>query len=47
MRKNGVLNFPDPQLTPGGRLLIRITSDVDPNSPTFKAAQKKCINSSY
>jgi len=46
MRKNGVLNFPDPQLMPGGRLLIRITSDVGPNSPTFKAAQQKCINSS-
>jgi len=32
---------------PGGRLLIRITSDVDPNSPTFKAAQQKCINGSH
>ena len=47
MRKHGVLNFPDPQLMPGGRLLIRITSDVDPNSPTFKAAQQKCINGSH
>jgi hypothetical protein len=46
MRENGVLNFPDPQLMPGGRLLIRITSDVDANSPTFKAAQRRCINTS-
>jgi hypothetical protein len=44
MRRNGVASFPDPQLMPGGRLLIRITSNVDANSPTFKAAQQKCID---
>jgi hypothetical protein len=42
MRKNGVPNFPDPQFMSGGRIAEKITSGVDPNSPTFQAAQQKC-----
>jgi hypothetical protein len=41
MRKNGVPNFPDPQAD--GRLLInRKDLGMDPESPTFKAAEDKC-----
>lgn len=36
MRKNGVPKFPDPQ---GGSMDI---GDADPNSPQFKAAERKC-----
>ena len=39
MRKNGVPNFPDPQ---GGKLIMKQGSGIDPNSPQFQAAQKKC-----
>ncbi len=46
MRKNGVPSFPDPQFMPGGRVLIKITSGVDPNSPRFQTAQQKCSKSS-
>ena len=45
MRKHGVPNFPDPQFISGGRVLEKITSGVDPNSPIFQAAQKKCSDS--
>jgi hypothetical protein len=40
MRQHGVAKFPDPQ--PGGGLLIRAGSGLDPQSPTFKAAEKAC-----
>jgi len=45
MRKHGVPNFPDPQFLAGGRVLEKITSGVDPNSPRFQAAQQKCSGS--
>jgi hypothetical protein len=40
MRANGVPNFPDPQFAPNGGILE--PSGVDPNSPSFQAATKKC-----
>lgn len=45
MRKHGVPDFPDPTFS-GGKIGIRITSnssgDLNPNSPTFQAAQQAC-----
>ncbi len=46
MRKNGVPNFPDPQVLSGGRIGERIPTGAEPNSPPFLAAQQKCSNSS-
>ena len=40
MRANGVPNFPDP--TTGGGIQIRPGSGLNPQSPAFQAAQKKC-----
>ncbi|BCY06091.1 hypothetical protein [Actinoplanes sp. L3-i22] len=40
MRENGVPNFPDPQ--PDGGIAIDSKMGIDPNSPSFQAAQKKC-----
>jgi hypothetical protein len=40
MRDNGVPNFPDPQ--PNGGMMIGQDSGIDPESDTFKAAQRKC-----
>ncbi len=47
MRAHGVPNFPDPtfQSGPGGGTLFRFGgpgSGIDPNSPSFQAAQKIC-----
>lgn len=47
MRSHGVTNFPDPQFkTSGGGFGIKISggpgSGLDPNSPTYQAAQKAC-----
>ncbi len=44
MRAHGVPNFPDPTFNggPGGGLGLRLTPDVNPNSPAFQAAQKIC-----
>ena len=45
MRSHGVPNFPDPEISSGGGVGIRIGgkgSGIDPNSPQFKAAQKTC-----
>jgi hypothetical protein len=47
MRAHGVTNFPDPTFsTSGGGIGIKIGggpgSGIDPNSPTFQAAQKAC-----
>ncbi len=44
MRAHGVTNFPDPQFSNGGGVAIKITasSGIDPNSPTFQAAQQAC-----
>jgi hypothetical protein len=41
MRANGAPSFPDPV---DGRLQLQVKpgSDLDPNSPTFQAAQKAC-----
>lgn len=39
MRAHGVSDFPDP--SPGGELNLN-ASDVNPNSPTFQAAQRTC-----
>ena len=46
MRANGVPNFPDPQFLSGGRIAVKLApgSGVDPNSPTFQAAARKCGN---
>ncbi len=40
MRENGVPNFPDPQ--PDGSIRLDSKMNLDPDSPTFQAAQKKC-----
>jgi hypothetical protein len=40
MRSHGVPNFPDP--SSGGRLSVGPGSGIDPNSPTFQAAQRAC-----
>ena len=47
MRKHGLNDFPDPQITSSGGIGIRIrvggpNSDLDPSSPVFQAAQKAC-----
>jgi hypothetical protein len=45
MRSHGVTNFPDPKFGsgPGGGIGIQLNGPgLDPNSPTFKAAQKAC-----
>jgi len=47
MRKNGVPNYPDPQFLSGGRVIEKVGPGVDPGSPTFQAAQQKCVNSSF
>ena len=39
MRSHGVSDFPDP--SPGGGFDLN-SSDVNPNSPTFQAAQRAC-----
>jgi hypothetical protein len=46
MRAHGVAKFPDPQISTTGKG-VRITIDhpkgsLDPNSPTFRSAQKAC-----
>lgn len=42
MREHGISDFPDPDSQ--GRMQIKVTpgSDLDPNKPQFKAAQKAC-----
>jgi hypothetical protein len=42
MRQHGISDFPDPDAQ--GRMQIQVTpgSDLDPNNPQFKAAQKAC-----
>lgn len=42
MRSNGVTDFPDPNAR--GMLAVQASpgTDLDPNSPTFQAAQKAC-----
>jgi hypothetical protein len=40
MRDNGIANFPDPG--PNGGIDLSAGDGLDPNSPQFKAAQKKC-----
>ncbi|WIM97575.1 hypothetical protein ACTOB_001107 [Actinoplanes oblitus] len=40
MRENGVPTFPDPN--PDGGIGIDRKMGIDPESPTFKAAEKKC-----
>lgn len=48
MRSHGITDFPDPQTHAGGGISISLkvtkgeSSDLDPNSPTFGAAQKAC-----
>jgi hypothetical protein len=51
MRTHGLSDFPDPQSGPGGGIAIRIragqgqgSSDLNPQSPQFQAAQKACQN---
>lgn len=49
MRSHGVPNFPDPtfQSGPGGAVGVGIRlngSGIDPNSPSFQAAQKACAS---
>lgn len=40
MRENGVPNFPDPG--PKGEIALDSKLGIDPESPSFKAAQEKC-----
>jgi hypothetical protein len=43
IRSHGVPNFPDPQFSGGQVLLaVRNGSAINPNSPTFQAAQQAC-----
>jgi hypothetical protein len=48
MRAHGISDFPDPQSQPGGGIAIRIhatpgqSSDLNPQSPQFQAAQRVC-----
>ncbi len=46
MRSNGVSDFPDPTTPPGGGVAFSIHagpgSDLNPNNPTFKAANQAC-----
>jgi hypothetical protein len=43
MQKNGVPNYPDPKTTNNGAAVQQpLGSGVDPNSPAFQRAQKKC-----
>jgi hypothetical protein len=42
MRKHGVPNFPDPNSQGGIQISPSSGSGLDPNSPTFQAAQKAC-----
>jgi hypothetical protein len=40
MRAHGVPNFPDP--SPGGGVKLTPASGIDPQSPSFQAAQRDC-----
>jgi hypothetical protein len=42
MRAHGVSDFPDPSANGGIRIRAGQGSDLDPNNPTFKAAQQAC-----
>jgi hypothetical protein len=44
MREHGVEGFPDPQFSEDGGAQLKIGPDngVNPNSPSFKAAEKAC-----
>jgi hypothetical protein len=43
MRAHGLKDFPDPQTAGNGQgITINLGGDLDPNSPTFQAAQKAC-----
>ncbi len=41
MRSNGI-NMPDPKVGPGGGMLQRGPSGVNPESPRFQAAEQEC-----
>lgn len=41
MRANGVLNFPDPEVSEG-RLKMMIPKGADPEAPAFEEAQEAC-----
>ena len=41
MQKNGVPNYPDPTSS-NGAIDLSLPSDVNPNSPAYERAQKKC-----
>lgn len=46
MRAHGIADFPDPKTGPGGGIRISLHggsgNDLNPNNPTFQAAQKAC-----
>jgi hypothetical protein len=42
MRAHGIADFPDPTSSGGLRISAGAGSDLDPNNPTFKAAQSAC-----
>jgi hypothetical protein len=46
MRSHGVSDFPDPTTPPGGGIAFSINggpgSDLDPNNPTYEAANQAC-----
>jgi hypothetical protein len=46
MRAHGLKDFPDPQTQSGGGISLSIkkgaSSDLDPNSPTFRSASNAC-----
>ena len=42
MRANGLPKFPDPSGGGGGGIHIQVGSGIDPASPAFQAAQKRC-----
>jgi hypothetical protein len=42
MRENGIKEFPDPSADGGVMLRMKKGTDMDPESPKFKAAQEAC-----
>ena len=47
MRAHGIADFPDPTSSGGGRVTLHVQatpgSDLNPNDPLFRAAQKACM----
>jgi len=44
MRANGIPDFPDPEIFPDGRMLMKMPKNVQADSQAFKAAQAACAS---